>query len=207
MWKRYTTDMIRFTFALLVILYTLPATLTAQDSVSFKRHYKWYIPDSFVLQYAGSIGFLSAGGGYDIFHKKASVDILFGYLPGTIGGHDLQTLTLKFTASPWKIRAGKATTIYPFSTGTYFTYTMGGRYSSDLPSWYPDGYYWWSEAVRANIFIGGKVRHKVRDSVWEGYYEIGTNELKLVSYAQNTGYLTVWDILHAGVGVRFYLNP
>lgn len=198
--------MTRFYFVLLVILYTLPATLAAQDSVSLKRHHKWYIPDSFVLQYAGSIGFLSAGGGYDIFHKKASVDLLFGYLPGTIGGHDLETITLKFTASPWKIRAGK-TTIYPFSTGTYFTYTMGGRYSSDLPSWYPDGYYWWSEAVRANIFIGGKVRHKIHDSVWEGYYEIGTNELKLVSYAQNTGYLTVWDILHAGVGMRFYLNP
>lgn len=204
---RYTTEMIRFYFAFLAVFYTLPVTLAAQDSVSLKRHPKWYIPDSFVLQYAGSIGFLSAGGGYDILHKKASVDILFGYLPGTIGGHDLETITLKFTASPWKIRTGKTTIVYPFTTGTYFSYTMGGRYSSDLPSWYPDGYYWWSEAVRANIFIGGKVRHKVRDSVWEGYYEIGTNELKLVSYVQNTGYLTIWDILHAGVGIRFYLNP
>lgn len=197
----------RFYFLLLPFLYVLPFTLSAQDSVSTRPSYRWYVPDAVVLQYAGSIGFLSGGAGYNILHKKATVDILFGFLPRSLGGDDIETITLKFTAAPWKIRAGKQTTIYPATIGTFFTYTMGGRYSSDLPSWYPDGYYWWSEAVRVNIFIGGKVRHKIRESIWEGYYEVGTNELKLVSYAQNSGYLTVWDILHAGVGVRFYIDP
>jgi hypothetical protein len=195
-------------FAIAIALFCFVTSITlAQDSTAAKPRPKWYIPDALDLQYAGSIGFLSAGAGYDIIHKKASIDILFGYLPRAIGGNDISTITLKFTALPWKIRAGDNTTIYPVTVGTFFSYTMGEKYSSDLPSWYPDGYYWWSEAVRVNIFVGGKVRHKFSKNIWEAYYEVGTNELKLVSYVQNTGYLTVWDILHAGAGVRFYLNP
>jgi hypothetical protein len=34
------------------------------------------------------------------------------------------------------------------------------------------------------------------------YYEVGTNEIKLVSYIQNSGYLSVGKIIHVGIGVR-----
>jgi hypothetical protein len=181
-------------------------TAVAQDSAKVVTR-KWYVPDVAVAQYAGSIGFLSVGAGYSIFKDKAYVDFLFGYvLPSQAGGESLETLTLKFTAAPWKIRLGERTEVRPLTIGTFFNYTMGRQYSSDLPGWYPSGYYWWSEAVRVNVFIGGSVSRTT--TRWKSvrraslYYELGTNEIKFVSYVQNTGYLNIWQILHAGVGVR-----
>lgn len=168
---------------------------------------RWYIPDFVVAQYAGSIGFVSAGGGYDIFSKKGSLDFLFGVVPGFTGSTALETFTFKFNAMPIRIRVNPDVEIHPLNTGVYFCYTFGKEYSSDLPGWYPDGYYWWSEAVRVNLFIGGDVRfvtHAFRKpKKFTAYYEIGTNEIKLVSYIQNKHALNIWNILHAGVGVRY----
>jgi hypothetical protein len=179
---------------------------SAQDSTQQSTR-KWYVPDVAVAQYAGSIGFVSVGAGYSVFHDKAYVDLLFGYvLPSQAGGESLETLTLKFTAAPWKTQLDERTEWRPLTIGTFFNYTMGRQYSSDLPGWYPSGYYWWSEAVRVNIFIGGNISRttprwkRVKRAAL--YYELGTNEIKFVSYVQNTGYLNIWQILHAGIGVR-----
>jgi hypothetical protein len=189
---------------LLILFWSLVAN--AQENKG-QRH-KWYVPDFVVAQYAGSIGFISAGAGYDIFKGKANVDLLVGYVPEFTGSKSLETITLKFTAAPLKIVINPDVTLYPLTSGVYFCYTPGKEFSSDLPSWYPDGYYWWSEAIRANIFIGGRVKIATgrlkAGSYLTPYYEVGTNEIKLVSYIQNKGSLNIWTILHAGIGVRYH---
>jgi hypothetical protein len=166
-----------------------------------------YVPDFAVVQYAGSIGFASAGVGYDIFKNNIRIDLLLGYVPAFTGSEHLETFTLKLTGSRGKISVNPRLLIHPLTYGTYFSYTFGRDFSSELPSWYPKGYYWWSEAIRVNIFLGGNVEIN-SDRLRSGshlapYYEIGTNEIKLISYAQNTGSLSFWSILHAGVGVRY----
>lgn len=191
---------------LLYLLIALP--LISFSQVDNPR--KWYAPDFVTAQYAGSIGFLSAGAGYDILHGKANVDILFGVVPRFTGSEPLETLTAKFTGSIIRKQVNPNLTITPLTAGVYFCYTFGKEYSHDLPSWYPDGYYWWSEAVRVNIFIGGNVTATTNrpggPRKISAYYELGTNEIKLVSYVQNRHALTVWQILHAGVGVRYYFR-
>jgi hypothetical protein len=195
--RALVTSILVITFGLLQV--------KAQESKVSPR--KWYVPDFAVAQYAGSIGFLSAGAGYDIFKGKGHIDLLVGYVPQFTGSKSLETLTLKFTAAPLKISVNQHVTVYPLTTGIYFCYTPGKEFSSDLPSWYPEGYYWWSEAIRANIFLGGKI--KIASSRFKAgsfispYYEVGTNEIKLVSYAQNASSLSFWKILHAGIGVRY----
>jgi hypothetical protein len=195
----------KLTIVILLILFWSHA-LNAQDNRG--QHRKWYVPDFAVAQYAGSIGFISAGAGYDIFKGKANIDVLVGYVPKFTGSEPLETITLKFTASPLRIRVNENVTVYPFNSGVYFCYTPGKEFSSDLPSWYPDGYYWWSEAIRANIFIGGSVKiatDRLKAATYlTPYYEVGTNEIKLVSYIQNKGSLNIWTILHAGIGVRYH---
>jgi hypothetical protein len=196
-------------FIVLLMLVVANAT-QGQDNAAVRKSARWYIPDAGVLQYAGSIGFFSVGAGYSVFRDRAHVDLLFGVVPGTYaGGSAIETITLKFTATPWKIPVGTDVMIHPFSIGTFFCYTPGREYSSDLPSWYPDGYYWWSEAIRVNVFLGGNV--SVRYNRWrfmrqaDLYYEVGTNEIKLVSYIQNTGYLSFGKIIHLGVGLRVHI--
>ncbi|MBT1706076.1 hypothetical protein [Chryseosolibacter indicus] len=170
---------------------------------------RWYVPDFAAVQYAGSIGFFSIGAGYDLFKEKANVDLLFGYVPPAYAGDGaIRTMTLKFTGEVIRLQPNPTTLIHPLTIGTYFNYTFGHEYSSDLPAWYPNGYYWWSEAVRVNVFIGGNVRF-ITNRLQQGskvtaYYEIGTNEIKLASYTQNVHALNIWSILHAGIGVRYH---
>lgn len=211
MWKKFTIERtLRYISLCVFFSLGILESLPAQDSVGVAKKDKWYAPDFTILQYAGSIGFLSAGAGYAIFHDKANVDLLFGYVPASIGGAAIETVTLKFNASPWKIRLNRYVALYPLTSGAYFCYNFGREYSSDLPSWYPDGYYWWSEAVRANIFIGGNGRMATERLKYfnkiDFYYELGTNEIKLVSYAQNSGTLSLWKILHLGIGIRFHFR-
>lgn len=192
------------------ILLFLPGGLWGQQNKAVDQA-KWYVPDFAVTQFAGSIGLLSAGTGYAIFHDRAALTLLAGYVPASrAGGSSIETITLKFTAEPWEIVLDPRISIRPFSTGIFFCYTPGNEFSSDLPSWYPDGYYWWSEAVRVNVFIGGSVRMQTKrikavDRI-AAYYELGTNELKLVSYVQNRGYMSLGKILHIGIGIRVYFS-
>ena len=192
-----------FSILLLCVLY---ADVSAQGYNRAKG--KWYVPDFLVAQYAGSIGFISGGFGYDVLKKKGKLDLLGGYVPGFTGSAPMETITLKFSASLIKVYINPRFVIHPLNTGLYFCYTPGVEFSSNLPAWYPEGYYWWSEAVRANLFIGGDATFYSdwlkRDSRLGVYYEIGTNEIKLVSYAQNRRGLNIWTILHAGIGVRYH---
>lgn len=192
----------------LVILLILLVGVAVDSSAQHNR--KWFVPDFLTAQYAGSIGFVSGGAGYEIFRRKAGLELLVGVVPGFIDSEPLETITLKFTGSIINVKLNDRVTLMPLTAGLYFCYTPGIEYSSDLPAWYPKGYYWWSEAVRANIFVGGNLsvitRRLGKPRKIQGYYEIGTNEIKLVSYVQNSDALTVWQILHAGIGVRYFLS-
>jgi hypothetical protein len=182
-------------------------SITAMAQEEPPEKIKSYVPDFVVGQYAGSIGFISLGAGYDIFKNNLRVDLLLGYVPGFTGSKPLETFTLKLTGSAGKRKLNSKVLVHPLNFGTYFSYTFGREYSTDLPSWYPKGYYWWSEAIRVNMFLGSSVEINT-DRLRTGsrlspYFEIGTNEIKLISYAQNTGSLSFWNILHAGIGVRY----
>jgi hypothetical protein len=184
----------------------LLASVVSFYSLAQEKFRNALLPDHIVFQYAGSIGFMSAGGGYSIFKNKAGLDLLYGYVPKFTGSKPIHSLTLKFTANPWKVSVNEKINWYPLTTGVYFCYTFGSEYTSKLPAWYPDGYYWWSEAIRANLFIGGAVSASVGQDGrrLSGYYEVGTNELKLASYAQNRAGLKLTDILHLGVGMKYH---
>ena len=43
-------------------------------------------PDFVTTQYAGSIGFVSVGAGYNIFKDKARTSLQYGYVPHSEGG-------------------------------------------------------------------------------------------------------------------------
>jgi hypothetical protein len=192
------------------ILFGLTFFLATISPAQETKSRKWFVPDYLAAQYAGSIGFASAGAGYSIFHNKANVDLLIGVVPRFTGSEPLETATIKFTGSIIRVPLNDKVTLTPLTAGVYFTYTFGKEFSHDLPGWYPDGYYWWSEAVRVNVFIGGNVTATSNRSRGprkvSAYYEIGTNEIKLVSLIQNHDTLNFWKILHAGVGVRYFFR-
>ena len=178
----------------------------SQDELPAEKSQKWYIPDHLKMQFAGNIGFISGGPGYISHNKTLETDFLFGFLPQKYGGDALVTITGKTTYSPWRIPLKNSYNIVPFLLGFYLSYTFGPQFDSKWPSYYPSGYYWWATSFRPGAYIGGKVGREItinkRKRGLELYYELGTYDLLLISYAQNREYLKPGDIVNLAFGVK-----
>ncbi|MEO6286247.1 MAG: hypothetical protein ABIN80_25900 [Dyadobacter sp.] len=191
-------------FLPLFLLLSLAAN--SQDLQPSKPARKWYIPDHLKLQFAGNIGFLSGGPGYISRNKTLETDLLFGFLPQKYGGDALVTITGKTTYSPWRIPLKNAHYMAPFSLGFYLSYTFGPQFDTKWPTYYPKGYYWWATSFRPGAYVGGKVGRDIvlnkRRRGLEFYYELGTYDLLLISYAQNPKYLNLSDIVSLSLGLK-----
>ncbi|MGK7392075.1 MAG: hypothetical protein ACNS60_17110 [Candidatus Cyclobacteriaceae bacterium M2_1C_046] len=181
----------------LILLFDL--AVVAQEKNSFFR------PDHAKIQFAGNIGFLSAGVGYEIAQEKGEVDLMVGYLPESIGGVDIITANLKAGYYPWKINFSENYTYEPVYGGIYLSYSFGSEYYLTLPEHYPEGYYWWPTALRGGLYIGGRLSKDVALGEIDRlglYYELGTYDLKLISVLQNLEYFSITDALDLAIGVR-----
>jgi len=191
---------------LLPIFLLLSIMARAQEDYS-ERSRKWYLPDHLKLQFAGNIGFMSGGPGYISRNKTLETDLLFGFLPQKFGGDALVTLTAKTTYSPWRIHLKNNYYVAPFSLGAYLSYTFGPQFDSKWPSYYPVGYYWWATSFRPGVYFGGKAGRNVivnkRKRGLELYYELGTYDLILISYVQNSKFLNPGKIANLAFGVKF----
>ena len=192
----------------LLLLYCvlMSVTAVAQVDTLADNNRKWYIPDHIKLQFAGNIGFMSGGPGYLSRNKTLETDILFGFLPEKFGGDALISLTAKTTYSPWRVPLKNTYYVVPFSLGFYLNYTFGPQFDSKWPTYYPKGYYWWATSFRPGAYVGGKigkeVKYRKKIKGLELYYELGTYDLLLISYVQNTKYLKPADILSLSLGLK-----
>lgn len=70
----------------------------------YKRGWARLIPQYEKLQYAGSMGLISVGFGWDYGRKEQwETDVFLGYLPRFSGNKGHVTLTLKENYIPWKL--------------------------------------------------------------------------------------------------------
>jgi hypothetical protein len=195
---------------LLLIQTPILAQATA-DSVDAPAPRSWYVPHHVVLQTAGGIGMVSGGVGYSVFRKRLDIDVLAGYVPQRYAGiKALGIFTLKTTYSPYTITLKNPQwRVQPFSFGGLVNYTPSRTLNRSRDEKYYDGYYWWSSTVRFGAFVGGRVTRTLtptltgRARAMSLYYELGTNDLYVVSKATNLSGLKVTDILSLGVGGKF----
>jgi hypothetical protein len=167
-----------------------------------------FIPDYVKLQYAGGIGFLSAGVGYTFFKQNLDISLFYGYVPKWFTTDDLHSISLQFTAKLFRIKASDNIEILPLNIGWYLHHTFGNEYWVKLPNNYPKGYYWWSPGRNAGVFLGGEIKTKLlaNKSPASGlafYVRAGTRGLYLASKAGNKS-LPITDIIELGFGVALY---
>ncbi len=180
------------------------------QGISNAQLFNALIPDDIIVQHAGSIGFISAGVGYEIFkNKKGNIDLLYGYVPESKGG-TLHIITSKFAYRPFQFKIGKWGTIYPLNPGIFVSYTIkrGLSITWDKDQ-YPKGYYWWPEAIRLHPSLSNelylKADHllpKARIKAVILYSEFNTNDLYLISWVNNQRALSLTDIFKLGYGIR-----
>lgn len=173
--------------------------------------WKKLIPDYQKIQFAGSMGLLSVGTGWEYGHSHWETDILFGILPKYEDTRAKAIFTLKQNYIPWGIRFKENTwVIEPLTTGLYFTTLLDNRFWIKEPHKYPQGYYPFFETrVRLNVFLGQRLVYNFTSEKWRGksitlFYEFSSNDLFLTSAFKNHE-IRVKDILSLSFGVKLKL--
>lgn len=194
---------------LLVIFLSLAFKSLGQDSTSVKYKIKeksWYIPDYVKLQFAGNIGFLSAGVGYKLIAKTWYTEFLYGFVPKTISeAKPVHLITNKNTFTLFTKELGNHYTISPI-TGFTATLETGNNSYLKFPDQFPRGYYV-TNAVHFTIFGGVNVHKYFPDSkvikAIDFYYEVGTVETYFY-YAVTSKEVSLDDVFSSSIGVNFY---
>lgn len=170
------------------------------------------IPRYSKVQFAGSMGLISFGTGWDYGkNKQWETDLLFGILPKYSSEKVKVTMTLKQNFIPWSIKLkNEKIRFKPFSTGLYINTIFGDEFWRTEPTKYPNNYYKFSTKLRINVFVGQAWEYRFDTSKQTFcksltfFYEVSTNELYLISAATNK-YIKAKDFLGLSLGVKLQL--
>jgi len=203
---KYLWKMRRFSHSLLMLC--LLFILNNIQAQSPQGKYDWLLPDYVKLQYAGGIGFLSAGIGYTFVHQRIDASFFYGYVPKGISIDDLHSVSLQFTAKLIRIRLSENYQLLPLNFGWFLHHTFGSEYWIKLPSHYPPEYYWWSPGRNAGVFVGAELKtkwlaSKIPASGLAIYTRLGTRGLYLASKVGNSS-IPITDIIELGFGIALY---
>lgn len=165
-------------------------------------------PKNVKMQYAGGMGFLSFGVGWE-YGKTGqwNTDSFIGFLPTAYSDKLRFTFTLKQTYTPWHLHFRKQFSYEPFACGLYVNTISGEEFWKKEPGKYPNSYYNFSTKMRFNVFLGQSITFYPKSDRWRAvsfFYEIGTNELYVVSKATN--HTLHWgDILKLSFGLKLQI--
>lgn len=195
---------------LLLFVAIVAAGQTKHDERIDKYQSGWnkLIPRYSKVQFAGSMGVISLGGGWDYGKKRQwETDLLLGYLPKFDGKEGHMTITLKENYSPWNIQIKESRwKVEPFTVSLYINKIFGDEFWSHEPDRYPARYYGVATNLRFNLAFGQRINFKVKPVILAKqiafFYEVGTNDLYLISAFTNR-YLHFRDIFNLSLGFKF----
>lgn len=175
------------------------------NDTTFIKAKGWYIPDYAKVQFAGNIGLLSVGFGYQFINNRLYSEILYGYVPASISkAEKIHTITLKNTFPILK-KEIKAITLSPI-TGFTASFETGNNSFLKLPDKYPKGYYS-TNAFHFTLFIGAKIyKDIINPKIINGidfYFEVGTVDTYLW-YAILSKEVKINQILSSAIGINLY---
>lgn len=173
----------------------------------YERFFQRLVPTHSELQYAGSIGFLSAGVGWSYYHSRWKSELLLGYVPKFHSDDEKYVLTFKQIYDPFRIRLGSEFIYHPLQTGVFLSYIFGGEFWDSEPKRYPKHYYGFSTGLRINALLGGQMTYVIPQKkrrmhrCVSVYYEFSTCDLYMASAFTNRN-VRLKDILSLGLGMR-----
>lgn len=163
----------KIAFILIVLLLGQNSGFAQKEGHNFSSP---FLPDHITGQFAGNIGFLSVGFGYESFLGRLSSDLIVGYVPLFIGDATIITIAQKNTFKGRNFRFHKMKSFYP-TVGFSVNIETGNNSFLQLPSRYPEGYYG-TNAIKVGLFTGlsykGKVNATSAFKQITYYAEVGT---------------------------------
>ncbi len=180
--------------------------LTAPLAFSQRKTANALVPDKVITQYAGSIGYMSLGLGYDLFQERTELSFHYGYVPEVKGG-ELHIAALKFEYKPFKLKISDGLLFRPVNPVVFGSYTFGKAFGFGFDrDQYPKGYYFWSPALRGHLGASSEleVLSDASSSIKSItlFTEANTNDLYLVSWYENRTTTPFYKIFHLGFGLK-----
>lgn len=206
----------------LMLLLFSPGSFAQQDSIvkpnkydkrihRYRGHWEKLIPTHTKVQFAGNMGLLSFGTGWDYGKKNQwETDVFLGFIPKYDSKRTKVTMTLKQNYMPWSLNLGRGFSTEPLTCGIYFNTVFGNEFWVHEPDRYPKGYYGFSSKIRSYIFLGQRLtydidpqrRYTAKSITF--FYELSTCDLYLISAATNS-YLRPRDYLSLSFGLKLQL--
>ena len=187
---------------------------TRYDRRVHRRRQNWgeLIPTQLVMQYAGNMGLMSWGIGWDYGkHKQWETNLMFGYLPKISSHRGKLTMTLKENYLPWSMYLKQGWMLEPLSCGLYLNTVFGSEFWGNQPSRYPDKYYEpLNTKVRIHVFLGQRItkiipanKRKFLKSI-SAFYEVSACDLYVRLLVMEKK-VRLQDIMCLSVGVKMQI--
>lgn len=208
----------KYTIFIFILLLILPLLIKAQEQTGYDRRVGKYqdqwaklIPTYTKVQFAGGMGLLSFGAGWDYGkNNQWETDVLLGFLPRYTTRKSKITFTIKQNFIPWKKRLNRRFYLEPLACGLYVNTIFDGDFWVSEPDKYPSDYYSFSTKMRFNIYVGQRITLDIPHNkrfLTKGitfFYEVSSNDLYIVSAFGNS-YLKPKDYLRLSFGLKFQL--
>lgn len=189
---------------------TVPDRLTRYERNTLRRVQRWnkLIPSYSKLQFAGGMGLVSVGTGWEYGkNRQWETELLLGLIPKHSSKRAKVTLTLKQNFTPWRVPLRGRFALEPLSTGLYLNTVLGGEFWMKNPDRYPQGYYWFSTRLRIHVFVGQRIRFNIPEnrrwflSSITAFYELSTCDLYVIQAVRNS-YMKASDVLRLSFGLK-----
>ena len=188
--------------------------MSKYDRRMYRRREYWaeLIPTQFIMQYAGNMGFMSIGIGWDYGkHKQWETNLMFGYLPKISSHRGKLTMTLKENYLPWSMYLKQGWMLEPLSCGLYLNTVFGSEFWDNQPSRYPDKYYEpLNTKGRIHVFLGQRItkiipanKRKFLKSI-SAFYEVSACDLYLRLLVMEKK-VRLQDIMCLSVGIKMQI--
>ena len=150
-----------FTTILMVLILVFSDTLALTDTLALQktRKIRWYIPQYIPIQFAGSIGLVSAGAGYRNRNDRYQLSLVYGHAPKAVAGVKSHLLTAKNIFHFTQFFLNEKQRLIPYGA-LGISWEVGGRSFFNVPDNMPDGYYDFPKSIHAIPGVGLKLRHR-----------------------------------------------
>ena len=193
---------------------SIPEGMTAYD-VRIERYVSSHAlltPQYTKLQFAGSIGMMSIGLGWDYGkNDRWETDIMVGFVPRLESNRAKLTFTLRECFMPWSLPIGQSDVDFsPLRVTAGLNAIIGHEFWTHNPSKYPEGYYFFSTKFHFICGFGqqwtlniSRDKRRMLRSVGI-YYDLSTNDTYVLSGFGNK-YIGFRDVFHLDIGVKLQI--
>lgn len=197
-----------------IILLLICPDIIAQDNRydkrvhRYRKHWLSLIPTHTKLQFAGNMGLISVGPGWDYGKRNQwETDVYLGIIPRFSSKRAKVTMTLKQNYMPWSFELGKGFSTEPLTCGLYFNTVFGDEFWVQEPERYPKGYYGFSTKIRTHVFLGQRLTYDIdKERRYSAksitvFYELSTCDIYMVRAVTNH-YFRPKDYLSLSFGIK-----